>query len=290
MELHFPRHIASEYLSKSPNIFDSEFVFGVDRYVFPWFSPEFAVIYYRVRDKLRGWKIPDDIQVYYFTKDKAKEYYVCRVVLRRALEIDRLITVHATVSYRLPIADFLKGLYMSEFKSLQTYRNIIRLLNSVSIPSVLVGNRKVRICMNSSVVPISLHTNYFSPLSLSAQLAYGIAKFISDFGLVNEYLSNDLANACEDYEKSCEHVIEKIKPEIQALMAEDKLNLVIEAVLKECPSGKVLTIPVVIGEIISKFNKAHGTDFTVESIIRQVERLYRSGRIVLEDGKGWVLR
>jgi len=302
-EFHFPEDIAIEYTNSSPNIFDSPPVFGIDEYYRPHAVDAFIEIYYYVRKKFIRRRIPQDIAVYHFVKDDAtneliKKEYDVSCSLNRAFMIDRLITAHAVLTYRHPIASYMHGLTkdVNEFTSFSILNEALNTLKKLNVPFTLItGNDymekgRFKLLINYRIKSIAPVSNYYSPLSLSSQLIYALARFISDNALVNEHLCADIKAACEFYEKKCKEEFERIKVELDKILNADKLIKAVEFVLSKTPYGDgKLFIPLEIDDLVEQFNKDNDCDLSVQAVIDKMKRLQNLGKIHYEGGR-WRVR
>lgn len=304
LELHFPLHIAEEYIDTSGNIFDSPPVFGVDVFTYPVTTVSFTELYYYIRRKLAGKFISKDIIVYHYdtidgpeTKTKEKKVYEVSCKLSKGYQIDRLITVHAMLTYRHPIAEYIRGLSKSinEFKSLYTIDKFYNSLFCLSIPFAFVsaGNernpKRLKILTHHSIRALATFSNYFSPLSFSSQIIYALARFIADNALVNEYICAELNAECEEYIKKCCEALEKARVELDRYLYEDKIIAAVDYVLQYSVDSERLTLPIAIDEIIRDFNRIHDCDIHPQAVSSKIYELYKMGRIAYEGGR-WKVR
>jgi hypothetical protein len=256
LELHFPFHMASEYADSSANIFDSPPVFGVDVYAYPLATVAFAEVYYYARRKLVGSFIPKDIVVYHYdASDSAemreKKVYDVSCVLRKAYQIDRLVTTHAMLTYRHPIAEYVHGLSknINNFRSFRIINKLYASISSLSVPFTFVSlekeasRKQFKILTHHSIRALATFSNYFSPLSFSSQIVYALAKFIADHALVNEYLCAEIEAECNEYIKKCREALDRIRVELDNYLYEDKILAAVDYVLQYATGSKRLVLP-----------------------------------------------
>jgi len=300
-EFHFPRHVAAEYEETFPNIFDSPPLYGVDEYVLPYATDAFIEIYYYVRRKFLPKQIPEDVAVYH-QDDGGISYYDVKCRIHKSYQFDRLVTMHSVIVYRHPIIEEAKGLSknVNDYKSLYLIDEVFSRLKRLKVPFSLVRghdahakyeNRRFRLLVNHHVMPIAAISNYYSPLSFTNQIIYSLARFISEHGLVNEYLCADLKGECDDYAKKCIEAFRTVKGEIEEILKEDLLIKAAEYVLSHTPPGDgVLTLPVNINDLVDEFNSANGTDLSVRAVIDKVNKLIHLGKVLFdEERRMWVL-
>jgi len=295
-ELHFPLHVAQEYLDHSINIFDAPPIFGVDEFCKPYALDVFAEIYYFARRKLVGYRIPKDISVFHYENGVSKEYEVT-CTLRKGYQIDRLVTMHSILTYRHPITTFAQGLFkdLDKFGSLYSLREAFDMLKKLNVTFSLVGSgdkswKRLKVLVHHSVKAMASMANYYSPFSLSSQLVYALARFIADHGLINESICVDLKTECDYYEKQCSEAFERIRKELESILYTDKLQKAAEFVLAYTPfSNGRLTLPLEIKELVSEFNQTHGCDLSVDAVVGRIQKLYSLGK-VYHDGERWRVR
>ncbi|MEM0368434.1 MAG: hypothetical protein QXN57_03225 [Desulfurococcaceae archaeon] len=299
LELHIPRTFAEDYSFDITSPLDlSE---GVECRIKVNLNPILLLVWNLFRDKLIGKELGKDVKLYYLSPSQEKKYYgvddsVCWLKSRisRTYIVERLIAIHISTTYRLPVFEAIRSLGLTESRLADLHPELCTyifetLFEKLSIEPFCDSRYRRNFLVPIRAISVLDFSRYLHPFSISSQFSYRLARFLVDCADFHGYRHTYyLKKMCEDYEKELKRVAESCRVEIEKIVEEGNLDVIVDRVFE----NNLLQIhdnrPVFSFDFHDKVKEIlaeEGLDVSIETVVAAVREALASKRYVFAEGR-----